>query len=128
MIKNYLKGLLFFFIPLLILLLIINTFYYFDILSNNIMKYLKIVIILFSSFLSGFYIGFKSNNKGYINGLKFSLIIIVIFLLSSLLIKEFNIGNMTAKVLASLIMFMYNYITNKLFVYKERKRHIFKWM
>lgn len=45
-----------------------------------------------------------------------------------LLIKEFNIGNMTAKVLASLIMFMYNYITNKLFVYKERKRHIFKWM
>lgn len=45
-----------------------------------------------------------------------------------LLIKEFNIGNMTAKVLASLIMFMYNYITNKLFVYKERKRHNFKWM
>lgn len=45
-----------------------------------------------------------------------------------LLIKEFNISNMTAKVLASLIMFMYNYITNKLFVYKERKRHIFKWM
>lgn len=45
-----------------------------------------------------------------------------------LLIKEFNIGNMTAKVLASLIMFMYNYITNKLFVYKERKRHIFKLM
>ena len=90
MIKNYLKGLLFFFIPLLILLLIINTFYYFDILSNNIMKYLKIVIILFSTFLSGFYIGFKSNNKGYINGLKCSLIIIGIFLLSSLLIKEFK--------------------------------------
>lgn len=45
-----------------------------------------------------------------------------------LLIKEFNIGNMTAKILASLIMFMYNYITNKLFVYKERKRHIFKWI
>lgn len=90
MIKNYLKGILFFFIPLLVLLLIINTFYYFDIFSNNIMKYLKIVIILTSSFLSGFYIGFKSNNKGYINGLKFSLIIIGIFLLSSLLFKGFK--------------------------------------
>ncbi len=90
MIKNYLKGLLFFFIPLFVLLLIINTFYYFDIFSNNIMKYLKILIILLSSFFSGFYIGFKSNNKGYINGVKFSLIIISIFLLSSLSVKGFK--------------------------------------
>ena len=54
------------------------------------MKYLKILIILLSSFFSGFYIGFKSNNKGYINGVKFSLIIISIFLLSSLSVKGFK--------------------------------------
>lgn len=39
----------------------------------------------------------------------------------SILINKFNIKNMIAKILASLIMFMYNYITNKLFVFKKSK-------
>lgn len=39
----------------------------------------------------------------------------------SFLINKFKIGNMMAKVLASFIMFMYNYITNKLFVFKKNK-------
>ena len=38
-----------------------------------------------------------------------------------ILINKFNIKNMIAKILASLIMFMYNYITNKLFVFKKSK-------
>ena len=38
-----------------------------------------------------------------------------------ILINKFNIKNMIAKILASLIMFMYNYITNKLFVFKRNK-------
>ena len=38
-----------------------------------------------------------------------------------ILINKFNIKNMIAKILASLIMFMYNYITNKLFVFKKNK-------
>lgn len=38
-----------------------------------------------------------------------------------LFISRFNIENMTSKVLASLIMFIYNYITNKLFVFKKGK-------
>lgn len=39
----------------------------------------------------------------------------------SVLINKFGIGNMAAKVLGSLIMFMYNYVTNKLFVFKKNK-------
>ena len=39
----------------------------------------------------------------------------------SILINKFSIGNMAAKVLGSFIMFMYNYITNKVFVFKKNK-------
>ena len=42
-------------------------------------------------------------------------------LVLSILINDFNIGNMKAKILGSLIMFMYNYITNKLFVFRKNK-------
>lgn len=36
-----------------------------------------------------------------------------------ILINNFNMGNMLAKIVGSLIMFIYNYITNKLFVFKK---------
>ncbi len=42
-------------------------------------------------------------------------------LVLSVLINKFHIANMAAKVLGSLIMFMYNYVTNKLFVFKKNK-------
>lgn len=42
-------------------------------------------------------------------------------LVLSILINKFGIGNMAAKVLGSLIMFMYNYVTNKIFVFKKNK-------
>ena len=42
-------------------------------------------------------------------------------LVLSILINKFGIGNMAAKVLGSIIMFMYNYVTNKLFVFKKNK-------
>lgn len=38
-----------------------------------------------------------------------------------LLIEEFSMSSMLAKILSSLITFMYNYITNKLFVFKKSK-------
>lgn len=42
-------------------------------------------------------------------------------LVLSMLINKFDIGNMASKILGSLIMFIYNYITNKLFVFKKNK-------
>ena len=36
-----------------------------------------------------------------------------------LLINNFDMDNMTAKIIGSLIMFIYNYLTNKLFVFKK---------
>ena len=55
----------------------------------------------------------------------FKILILIRFPLDSLvlsvLINKFHIANMAAKVLGSLIMFMYNYMTNKLFVFKKNK-------
>lgn len=55
----------------------------------------------------------------------FIIIRVVGFPLDSLvlhiLISNFNMGNMLAKVLGSLIMFIYNYLTNKLFVFNKNK-------
>lgn len=42
-------------------------------------------------------------------------------LVLSVLINKFDIGNMSAKILGSLIMFAYNYFTNKVFVFKKNK-------
>ncbi len=72
---------------------------------------------------------FKSKpkkKKDKINQLiSFIIIRVVGFPLDSLvlhiLITNFSMGNMSAKILGSLIMFIYNYLTNKLFVFKKAK-------
>ena len=89
---TYLKGLLYFLIPFFILLIISTLFYYFDILSNNIFKYFKIIVLLISCITSGIFIGKKSLNKGYLNGIIFSFIIIFIFFISSLFLDGFKIS------------------------------------
>lgn len=38
-----------------------------------------------------------------------------------LLIEKFDVPNAYSKVLSSLITFMFNYVTNKLFVFKKNK-------
>ena len=81
---NYLNGLLYFFIPFTILLLLGTIFYYFDIFSGNIFKYFKIISLIISCLISGIFIGKKSSSKGYLNGIIFSIVIILIFLISSL--------------------------------------------
>lgn len=57
--------------------------------------------------------------------ISFIIVRVVGFPLDSLvlhvLISEFNMSNMVAKIFGSLIMFMYNYITNKLFIFKKNK-------
>lgn len=83
---NYLNGLLYFFIPFTVLLLIGTVFYYFDIFSTGIFKYFKIITLIICCLIGGIFIGWKSSNKGYLNGIIFSSIIISIFLISSLLL------------------------------------------
>ncbi len=87
---KYLKGFLFFLVPFLVLTLLITILYYFDILNNQIIKYFKIVIAILSCLLGGFIIGRSSTSKGYLNGIKLSSIIIVIFLILNLILGGFK--------------------------------------
>jgi len=78
-------------ILLLISSIIINTLYYYDIISNNNIKYLKMLLSILSFFIGGIYIGKKSDIKGYINGLKLSLIIISTSFILSLILNNIKV-------------------------------------
>ena len=93
MIKKYLKAFLYFLVPFIVLLLISTILYYFDIISINLMKYLKLIIILISIFIGGFKIGNSSNKKGYQKGLIFGGIIVFIFLLISLITNNIKLSS-----------------------------------
>lgn len=91
-IKNFLKAMIIVIILLFISSFIINILYYFDIISNNLVKYLKMFLAIFSFFISGVYIGKKSISKGYINGLKLSLIIIILFLILGIIFNNIKLS------------------------------------
>ena len=88
---NILKSVLLVVILLFISSIIINLLYYFDIVNNNLIKYLKMFLSITSFFISGVYLGRKSDSKGYINGLKLSLIVVVISFLLSIIFNNFKL-------------------------------------
>jgi len=89
---NLLKATLLITILLFISAFIINILYYYDIINNNLIKYFKMFLSIFSLFVGGIYIGKKANSKGYINGLKLSLIIVFIFIIISMIVNNFKIS------------------------------------
>ena len=83
--KPYLKYLEFSTIFLLISNLLISTLYYFNILGNNTVSISRMVSVILCMFISGYELGKGKDKKGYIEGIKFGLIIISIFLVISLI-------------------------------------------
>lgn len=82
---NYLKVLLYILIPILILNIIMTSFYFFNIIENSSINYLKLVIVLLSMLIGGIYIGSKASKKGWLEGIKVGLeVIILLFLISYL--------------------------------------------
>ena len=85
---KYLKSLLYIFIGLLITSFIITLIEYFNIFNQNTIKHVKTSLIIISLFIGGLYIGKNSSNKGYLNGLKISIpIILVQFTINCLFLK-----------------------------------------
>jgi len=54
-------------------------------ISDKTFNILKIITTLISFIIGGIYIGNKSNKKGYLEGLKIGLIVIIIFFIISYL-------------------------------------------
>ena len=82
---KYLKALLFTIIPILVLNIIITILYYFNLLGTTPISYIKLILVLISILIGGFYVGTKSTKKGWLEGIKIGLAtIILLFLISYL--------------------------------------------
>lgn len=84
-IKKYSLRFLFTILSISICLLIITTLYHFDIISSNIYQLLKLIILLGNILISGIILGKKANNKGYLEGIKLGLFMIILFTLITLI-------------------------------------------
>ena len=83
--KKYGKRLIFTITSIIISLFLLTILYYFNIIGPNLNKVLKIVIILLNIFISSFILGKNTISKGYLEGIKFALIIIPILIFISLI-------------------------------------------
>ena len=78
-------------------IIIIGTFMitllnYFNLLSSNLANTLKLIIVIVSIFVGGFLLGKKSNKKGYLEGIKYSVIFILFLIVINLIIiRNFDI-------------------------------------
>jgi len=87
---KYIKSLGLFFIIILFLNIIISFFIYFEIINLNLTKIMMIISLIISGLISGIYLGLNSNCKGYLEGIKLSLIILIIFTFFNLILRNFN--------------------------------------
>lgn len=82
------------FLIFLVLNFITTILGYFNILSNSTISIFQILISIISLFVGGVLIGAKSDKKGFLEGIKFGVIICLIFLLLNMIfIKDFMFKN-----------------------------------
>ena len=82
---NYVKGFAYILVPFLLLTIFITLFYYFNLFSPAVVKYLKMIVPILSMLIGGIYIGRRSKEKGWLEGLKVGLIFLVFLFLFSYL-------------------------------------------
>ena len=86
MIINYLKNIGYTFIGILTVTIVITILNYFNILNGNVLNIISIITIILSLFFGVYLTGKNANKKGYLEGIKFGGIMIVIILLLNLLL------------------------------------------
>ena len=79
--KNIGKSLIYTFSIIIISTFLVTILNYFNIIGSKILAILKILIILISMFIGGYIIGKTSKQKGWLEGIKLSGIIIIILAL-----------------------------------------------
>ncbi len=95
-IKNISKSLAFSFLSIILLTTLTTLLSYFNLITTNIVNIIFYIIPFISFLIGGYLIGKKSNNKGYINGLKFSIFPIIIIFIFNLIVtnKFFILGDL----------------------------------
>lgn len=89
---NYLKkigmGLGYIISILLISILLITILNYFSIISGKTVVFLEIIISFIASFIGGLVVGKNSNQKGWLEGLKFGGIFLIFIVILNLILKN----------------------------------------
>ena len=93
--KKILKTLLFTSIFFILLSLLLTTFNFFNIINYQALEIGKIIIPILSLGLSGLLMGKKATKNGWLEGLKISLIIIILLIIISLIMGEFSPKRLT---------------------------------
>ena len=94
MFKNLIKSLGLFFIILFSSTLVITLFNYFNIMNNKVISIMKFIIPMISILVSSYRLGKLSDKKGYLEGLKFGGIVIVIFMILVIILDKLEWKNM----------------------------------
>lgn len=89
--KKYLIHFSITIVSILLVLLLTTTLYYFNIISPKTYNIVKLITFLLTLFINSFILGKKSKNKGYLEGIKLSTFIIIIFLIFTIITKSFSI-------------------------------------
>ena len=94
-IKNVSLSILYIILTMVILTFILTLFSYFNIIGDKVVSIFKIIIPVVSLFIGGFLIGKKSLKKGWLEGLKLSLIFLILLIIFEYLAldQSFNIKN-----------------------------------
>ena len=90
MIMNYLKSLLWCFGILIISSIIITIFNYFNVINGIALKIIFLIIPIIGIFIGSYKLGKLSNEKGYIEGIKYGLIWVILFVIICLICKVFD--------------------------------------
>lgn len=116
-IKIYLKSLFISFLVILVSTLVMTILSYFNILPTKSLSFIKIITLIISLLIGGYFVGHNCKSKGWLEGIKYSLVFIIIILLINLLIlkNNFEIKNIIyyiIMIISSMIGSMYG-ITRK---------------
>jgi len=83
--KKFLFSYLFIIIIFLIMIFLITLMNYFDVLSGSFSMIFKMIIPIVSMLIGSIYLGRKSKEKGYLEGIKLGVVFVVVLFLFSFL-------------------------------------------
>lgn len=88
---DYLKSMVYTLSIILISTIILTVFNYFNILNGVILKIIMLIIPIVGILIGSFKIGKSAGKKGYIEGLKYGSIWVILLLIINLITKQFTI-------------------------------------
>lgn len=87
---KYLKSLIYTSGILIGSCIILTVFSYFGIIYGSVLKIIELLIPVISIFVGSYILGKNSNNKGYIEGIKYGSIWVLLFLVINIIFKNFT--------------------------------------